>query len=199
MRSLFRVATLGNNLVQLMQCESIEAFEELEAEMKLKWSNPMIEYFDNRLRRDTLEHASRRILEECNVYDLYSGVTNNMSEGTNNVIEGLQNWHGAPLDAVILSMHYLQNYKYNEILRGRLNKGNFRLKAMHQNASLGDSDVEMPQDVCDPMKIIDLVKGVLNAILSEKDSETKLQENHWTLLNVKLRMMNLSIIRNHWL
>ena len=166
----------GNNLVQLMQCESIEAFEDLEAEMKLKWSNPMIEYFDNRLRRDILEHASRWILEECNVYDPYSGVTNNMSEGTNNVIEGLQNWHGAPLDAVILSMHYLQNYKYNEILRGRLNKGNFRLKAMHQNASLGDSDVEMPQDVCDPMKIIDLVKGDLNAILSEKDSETKLQE-----------------------
>ena len=36
----------GNNLVQLMQCESIEAFEDLEVELKLKWSNPMIEYFD---------------------------------------------------------------------------------------------------------------------------------------------------------
>ena len=25
-------------------------------------------------------------------------ITNNMSEGTNNVIEGLHNWHGAQLD-----------------------------------------------------------------------------------------------------
>ena len=94
-------------------------------------------------------------------------------------------------------MHFLQNFKYNEIVRGRLNKGNFRLKAMHQNASL-----ERVQDVCDPMKIIDLVKGDLNAILSEKESKAKLHEYLLALLNVnmtlKLSMMNILIIRNHW-
>ena len=68
---------------------------------------------------------------------------------------------------------------------------------MHQNASL-----EILQDVCDPMKIIDLVKGDLNAILSEKESKAKLQEYLVTLLNVnmtlKLSMMNILIIRNRW-
>ena len=63
--------------------------------------------------------------------------------------------------------------------------------------------MEMPQDVCDPMKIIDLFKGDLNAISSEKESEAKLQEYLWTLSNVnmtlKLSMMNLLIIRNRWL
>ena len=92
---------------------------------------PLREYFDARFRRDIIEHAARWVLEDLNVYDPYSGVTNNMSEGTNNVIEGLKNWQGAPLDAIILSMHYLQNFKYSEILRGRLNKGVFKLKAMH--------------------------------------------------------------------
>ena len=68
---------------------------------------------------------------------------------------------------------------------------------MHQNASL-----EMLQDVCDPMKTIDLVKGDLNAILSEKESKAKLQEYFWKLFNVnmtlKLSMMNILIIRNRW-
>ena len=160
----------GQHLLQLLQCESLEAFEDVEAEVKLIWSPELIKYFDTRLRRDIIENASRWVLEDFNVYDLYSGVTNNMSEGTNNVIEGLQNWHGAPLDAVILSMHYLQNFKYNEIIRGRLNKGNFRLKAIHQNASLEPDDVEMPKDVCDPMKVIDLVKGNITALLMEENS-----------------------------
>ena len=84
------------------------------------------------------------------------------------------NWHGAPLDAIILSMNYLQNFKYNEIIRGRLNKGNFRLKSMHQNASLEPDDVEMPKEVCDPMKIIDLVRGDLSALLTEEVSEPEM-------------------------
>ena len=86
-----------------------------------------LEYFVTRLRQDIIEHASRWILEELNIYDPYSGVNNNMSERTNNVIKELQNWHGTYLYAMTLSMHYLQNFKYNEILRGRLNKGIFRL------------------------------------------------------------------------
>ena len=108
-----------------MQCQSIEAFEDLEAEYKLVWSQPVVEYFDARLRNDIKEHAARWVLEEFNVYDPYSGVTNNMSERTNNVMEGLKNWHWSPLDAIILSMNYLQNFNYNEKLRGRLNKGGF--------------------------------------------------------------------------
>lgn len=120
----------GRNMVELMQTESLEAFEDLETEFKLSWSSAMVEYFNTRLRRDIVEHGSRWVLEELHIYDPYSGVTNNMSEGTNNVIEGLQNWHAAPLDAMILSMHYLQKFEYNEILRSRLNKGNFILKTM---------------------------------------------------------------------
>ena len=98
------------HLFDLLQCESLEDFETLESEIKLLWPEEIIKYFDTRLRRDILDHACRWVLEDLNCYDPYSGVTNNMSEGTNNVIEGLQNWHGAPSDAIILSMNYLQNF-----------------------------------------------------------------------------------------
>ena len=43
-----------------------------------------------------------------------------------------------------------------------LNKGVFKLKSMHQNASLDPEDVGMPTNVCEPLKIIDLVKGDLS-------------------------------------
>ena len=173
-RNVDDVGTCSKQLFELMQCESLVAFEELEGEFKADWSPELVEYFDTKLRSDILGHSCRWLLEEFNVYDPYSGVTNNMSEGTNNVIEGLQNWHGAPLDAIVLSMHYLQKFKYNEIIRGRLNKGNFRLKSMHQNASLSPEDVDMPNDVCDPLKIIDLVKGDINALSLEESSEPEL-------------------------
>ena len=88
----FDKSEYGKHLVNLMQCESIEAFEDLEAEYKLVWSQPVVEYFDAQLCNDIIEHAARWVLEECNVYDPYSGVTNNMSEGTNIVIEGLKNY-----------------------------------------------------------------------------------------------------------
>ena len=45
---------------------------------------------------------------------------------------------------------------------------------MHQNASLNPEDVKMPQNVCDPLKIIDLVKGNLSAILQDIDPEPQL-------------------------
>ena len=153
-----------NDVLHLMQSESMESFLEQEAEMKLKWSEAVVDYFDSRLREDIIDYASRWLLEELEIYDLYSGITNNMSEGTNNVVEGLQNWPGAPLDAIILPMHHLQTFKYNEIIRGRLNKGTFILKSLHVNAVLDAEDTKMPTDVCEPDKIIELVKGNLQSI-----------------------------------
>ena len=61
--------------MQLMQCESINVFEELESEVNSNWSHELIEYFDTRLRRDIIEYAARLVLEELNPYN---GVTNNM-------------------------------------------------------------------------------------------------------------------------
>ena len=167
----------SNDIMQLMQSDSLDCFTELEAELKLKWSEAMVEYFDNHLRDDIINHASKWVLEELDVYDSYSGVTNNMSEGTNNVVKGLQNWPGAPLDAILLSMHYLQSFKHNEIIRGRLNKGSFRLKSLHQNAALDPEDAEMPQDVCEPEKIIELVKGNVHSVISEPTVEDALPAN----------------------
>ena len=98
-----------------MHSESFEVFTEFEAELKLKLSESMhVKYFYS---DDIIHIALRWVLEELDIYDPYSGITN-MFEGTNNVVEGLKIWYGAHLDAVILSMHYLQTFKVNEIIRG---------------------------------------------------------------------------------
>ena len=66
-------------------------------------------------------------------------------------------------------MYCLKHFKYNEIIRGRINKGKVSLKSMPQNALLEPEDVEIPQEVCDQLKIIELVKGDINALLLGED------------------------------
>ena len=151
----------STDVVRLLQTESLESFSALETELKLNWSEAFVDHFDNHLKQDMTNHAAKWVLQDLGVYNPYSGITNNISEGTNNIIDGLKNWTGAPLDSIVLSMHYLQNFKRNEIIRGRLEVGTFRLKSIHKDAILDPDIVEMPRDICKPEEIISLEKGKL--------------------------------------
>ena len=52
------------------------------------------------------------------MYDPYSGVTNNQAEGLNYVLKQLQEWKEAPVDCMLLALHYLQGYYRVEIACG---------------------------------------------------------------------------------
>ena len=65
-------------------------------------------------------------------------------------------------------MHYLQTFKVNESIRGGLNKSTFRLKSQYQNIALHPDELEMPNDICTPENIIDLVKGNMDSLISDK-------------------------------
>jgi len=60
----------------------------------------------------------RWVLQPLNLYNPYSGVTNNQSESFNKVIKEFQSWKEAPLDSFVLAMYQLQVYYCNEIKRG---------------------------------------------------------------------------------
>ena len=62
--------------------------------------------------------AGRWILQELGIYNPYSGITNNQSESFNATLKRLQNWHEVPVDVIVLSLHHLQIFYYNEIQRG---------------------------------------------------------------------------------
>ena len=67
------------------------------------------------------------LLEPLRVYNRYSGVTTNQSEGFNTVLKRLQQWKKAPVDSILFSLYQLQNYYYNEIQRGICQSGNYSL------------------------------------------------------------------------
>ena len=57
---------------------------------------------------DVITAIGRRVLELLGLYNSYSGITTNQSEGFNTIMKRLQKWKEAPLDSVILSLYRLQ-------------------------------------------------------------------------------------------
>ena len=49
----------------------------------------------------------RWVLEKLGIYNPYSGITTNQSEGFNTVLKYLQHWKEAPVDAIVPSLYHL--------------------------------------------------------------------------------------------
>jgi hypothetical protein len=113
------------------------------------------------LKTDFINNAIRWILEDLNIYDPYSGVTNNIVESMNSLIKRLTDWKEKPLDSIALSFYYLQNYYVNELLRGFCGLGNLTLKHRHRSAQMDRNHVVFPTNICHPDEIVELVKGEL--------------------------------------
>jgi len=95
--------------------------------MQVKWSQAFLEYYMHEIYPDVTTCIGRWILEPLRVYNCYSGVMTNHSEGFNTVIKHLKNWKEAPLDSIVFSLYQLHNYYYNEIQRGLCQCGDFKL------------------------------------------------------------------------
>ena len=65
--------------------------------------------------RSLAKTIGRWILESLQIYNPYSGITNNQSEGFNTVLKRLQNWREVPVDAIVLTLYYLQAFYHDEI------------------------------------------------------------------------------------
>lgn len=98
-------------------------------------------YFEDHLKTDFINNAIRWILEDLNIYDPYSGVTNNIVESMNSLIKRLTYWEEKPLDNIALSFYYLQNYYVNELLRAFCGFGNLTLKNRHRSAQMDRNHV----------------------------------------------------------
>ena len=75
-------------------------------------------------------------LEKLLVYNPYSGVTNNQSEGLNRVMKELQGWKEAPIDCMLLALYHLQAFYLNEIRRGLAGMGEYHLTEKYNGIQL---------------------------------------------------------------
>ena len=134
----------------LLNCESLENFEDEYKSMSTKWSSAFKEYFDERVKSDISNHAGRWILTQFGSYINHSGITNNMSESMNPILKRLLEWKEVQCDSAVLSFRFLQVYYHNELLRGLCGTGSFRLKPEFLRCQQSLEDIEFPKEVCAP-------------------------------------------------
>ena len=102
------------------------------------------------------------------MYSPLSGITTNQSEGFNTVLKHYQHWKEVPIDLLVLSLHHLQVYYYNEVQRGYCGFGEYHLRS--QFASLSPpSDELLLQQVSTPEEIVSRVQQNDNDLLADED------------------------------
>lgn len=144
------------------------------------------------------------MLKEYEIYDPFSGITNNISESLNATIKRLMSWKESPIDAMILSLYYLQGFFKYDILRGKCGLGQFNLKDIHKNFQIDRNIVEFPNDVITPTEIIDRVKGNIQESIQQlaKDEATYQnqdtpEENDQKSTSTTQRSLALSAIKDN--
>ena len=95
------------------------------------WSAKFKEYFKAHVQIK-LEYFARAYIEKNVCVHPENGVTSNQSEGFNWLMKDLNNWKEGPIDSVVLSFRFLQQYFLGEIMRGKAGVGNFTLRDEHR-------------------------------------------------------------------
>lgn len=106
-----------DDICQMFHSATKDEYDDRLEEYSKTWDSAFYQYYMKEIHPGTSQ-IGRWVLQPLNLYNPYSGVTNNQSESFNKVIKEFQSWKEAPLDSFILAMYQVQVYYSNEIKRG---------------------------------------------------------------------------------
>lgn len=170
-----------SHIEEILMSTTEEEFHENIARFSPMWSEAFVTYFTKYIRNDIQNHAGRWLIEPLNIYNPYSGITNNSAESMNAVIKRLLNWKEAPADTLILCLQKLQLYYWNEILRGFCNLGQYRLRSEFGNLIQNVEEIQFPTNICNPQDIIDKVKENIQSFSKQSDDMIAADSNDSSL------------------
>ena len=129
-----------------------------------KWSKSFLEYFETQ-EDEIMKCATRYNIQPWNIYNPNSGVTNNVAESLNAVIERLLDWKELPVDCLCLSLYYLQTFYFGEIQRCMFGIGEYKLRKESESLQQGSDEVRIPksyspEEIIEKMKINDSINLV---------------------------------------
>ena len=123
------------------------------------WSAKFIEYFKAHVQIK-LEYFARAYIEKNVCVHPENGVTSNQSEGFNWLMKDLNNWKEGPIDSVVLSFRFLQQYFLGEIMRGKAGVGNFTLRDEHRALQISLTEYRQHnQSVMSYQSIVESIKS----------------------------------------
>ena len=122
---------------------SEEAYKSMHVKLSSRWSKAFVDYLDSQLAPEVVSTCGRWILEPLGVYNGYSGVTTNQSEGFNTLIKQLVMRKEKTPDSLALALYYLQCYFKNEVQRGLAGLGQYVLLEQFQGMAIPMEAMEM--------------------------------------------------------
>ena len=160
------------HLDEILHCDSEAQFLETSDNLIANWSEPAFDYFNSFVKPDILTYSGKWLIQPYNIFDPYSGITTNMSEGMNTVIKRLLDWTEVPVDSAALAFHFLQNYYFIEIHIGFCGVGEYSLRPKFGNLSRGKENIPVIESYS-PENIVQKVKCSLYDLLPDKKNEIK--------------------------
>ena len=128
----------------------------------------MIDYFEDNLRETITKHAGRWILEEVDLYNPYSGITNNCSESVNAKLKRLTEWKEREVDNIVLFLYYMQSNDLADLMKSFCGVGEQKLLKKYNYALKDPETVILPKRACHPDKMIEMIKGDLQVFDRER-------------------------------
>ena len=101
------IAVYIEDVCSLFHSTSQEVYTTRLAQYQRRWDAQFEEYYTKEIHPDSIHSTARWRLEQLDIYNPYSGVTNNQSESLNRVIKDFQGWREAPIDCIVLALHQL--------------------------------------------------------------------------------------------
>ena len=135
----------------------------------------MVEYFDKNIYDTVTNHSARWILEELDLYNPYSGITNNCSESINAKLKRLTEWKEREVDNIILFLYYMQSNDLADLMKSFCGVGEWQLARKYKFAFKDPETVILPKRVCHPDKMIEMIKGDIQALERERKTLDDLQ------------------------
>ena len=161
-----------DNLRKLFHKPSESEYQAALDEMLKKWNLPFSEYYNENIHSQ-ITFIARWALEEVGLYNPYSGITNNQSEGLNHVLKTLNDWREMSIDCLMLSLYYLQGYYLSKISHGQNELGTYHVHSRFKNSFA--SVPMLQQKFYPPEEIVTKIKGELDESLKKRiDREEEL-------------------------
>ena len=152
------ISVYTNQVKVLLQSKTeLECISKIE-EFELKWSEAFRLYFHKNIKQAIFENSGRWILEKLNIFDPYSGVTNNPAESVNHMIKSVQKHKELPVDFICLHLYFLQKSIYTDIQCSPAGFGNYQLKKEFNFVKLDPEDIQLPKLGGTPNDILEQVR-----------------------------------------
>jgi len=154
----------------LFKCESHAAYTAKLIPLLSKWSQPFSAYFT-----DNIHKVITSIGSWCLRNHGFSEITTNQSESFNAVLKRLQDWKEVPVDVMALSLFRLTQFTVVEVLRGRVNTGEYHLREELQDAYRGTSatvpTATRPEDIVERIRQSTASKTTTAAAVPSTDDD----------------------------